>query len=94
MIVDNRNKEDSAGYEYYNLRGYPVRTVLDDDGYFISADALNSETGELCRDVTMMSQVTTDPLCDKISKDEFYTLCEDLVDKKKEHNSNLDSPGM
>ncbi len=92
MIVDHRNEEDSAGYEYYSLRGRPVRTVLNDDGNFISADVLNSETGELCRDVTMMSRVETDPLCDEISKDEFYTLCEEWI--KKDCNSNLDSLGM
>ncbi len=82
-IVDYRSEDEGAGYEYYDLRGYPVRTVLGDDGDTISADALDSETGELLRDVTMMSQVETDPLSEQISKEEFYTLCEALVSEKK-----------
>ncbi|SEB78984.1 hypothetical protein SAMN05192540_1550 [Maribacter dokdonensis] len=69
-------------YEYYSLRGVPVRLVFNNDGDVIGSDTFNIETEklELSGD---MAQIMSDPHSEKITEDEFDDLCNELISKKK-----------
>ena len=69
-------------YEYYSLRGVPVRLVFNNDGDVIGSDTFNIETEELELSGDM-AQVMSDPHSEKITEDEFDDLCNELISKKK-----------
>lgn len=73
-------------YEYYSLRGVPTRLVFNNDGDIIGSDTFNIETEELELSGDM-AQIMSDPHSEKITKDEFDDLCEELISKK--NNTNI-----
>ncbi len=90
-IADCRNPEEFGGFEYFNLRGEPVRVVLNDDAFPISADGLDAATASFVRNLTYLGPVDRDPFSDEITREEFYALCEKKIREYRIDKSKLSS---
>ncbi len=94
MVLDNRSRDDTSSFLYYNLRGEPVRVALNKAGNPFDAESYDPQTDSLTRDVTLLSKVETDPYSDEITEQDFLALCSELQLKKKQPEVGMDEgPG-
>jgi hypothetical protein len=81
-VIDNRNEEEYSKFEYFNLNGLPIRTVYKDGRSPIGADTVDPASGTLVKSADLIIRTLTDPHIEEISKEEFFSLCEKMVDSK------------
>lgn len=84
MIEDNRKNEEFGRFEYYRIGDRPIRVVFryEDDQIPIAADILNPNTGELVGNASLICEIDTSPFAEEITKKEFNSLCEEVMQKK------------
>lgn len=75
MVADHRDGSAVTAFRYYNVRGEPVRVVLDERGEPFGADSYDAATHRFERNAALISHVETDPHADEISASAFEALC-------------------